>query len=332
VELPQTYVIDKFYTYSTKVKQYSHSLNGCCPICREGKSWNKKTRLFYFLNDDYLYCHNCSRSWSPVFWLKEVSGMSFKEIRKDVEDNGHDVKYTFVVNSESSDYNIDVPTLPGECVNLKDDLQLNYFRKQKAVNIAKEYCIERRLFTALNAPKTYYCCLNERYHGNRLIIPYYNDMDKIESYISRKILSTDTKIKYLCKFGTDKPIFNLHKVDENYPYLFIFEGQIDSMFVKNGIAISGTHLTTEQNDILIKMFPFHKRIWIFDNYRFEKKEVLKIIKNKLKKEECVFLYNDVFSEFKDLNEFCVKKEQDFVDPALIIDSSFSGQKGILKIQ
>lgn len=330
MDLPQSYTIDKFYTYSNKVRESQSYLNGCCPICREGNSWGSKRRLFYFLNHDYFYCHNCGCSWTPISWIKEVTGMSFKEIKEDLKHYDYDPKFKlFVESSENKVF--EMPVLPGECVNLKDDLQLKYFSSYEIVKEAYSYCSSRRLFTALNSPKTFYCCLNDKYHGNRLVIPYYNEKGKIESYISRKLLNTDFKAKYLIKFGSKKPIFNLYKIDENFPHIFLFEGQIDSMFLKNGVAISGVHLTEEQDSELTKLFPFHERIWVLDNYRFEEAEVTKIIAEKLKKREKVFLYDDDFKNFKDLNEYCVKKEQDFVDPALILNSCYSGEKGLIKL-
>jgi hypothetical protein len=142
-------------------------------------------------------------------------------------------------------------------------------------------------------------------------------------------LQSDEKAKYLLKSGEKKPVFNLDNVDENFPYIFIFEGQIDCMFIKNGIAVSGIHLTDEQEDILLREFPFHNIVWVLDNFRFEQEEVRNEIIKKLKKGESLFLYNGEFETFKDLNEYCVKKERDFVDPALILDGSFSGEKGLM---
>lgn len=286
--------------------------------------------MFYFLDEDYIYCHNCSRGWNTFFWIKEVTGMSFKQIKDELKDYSSDSNFKLIVD-HIEEKNFELPTLPGECVNLKDDLQLKYFSNYPVVKKAKDYCFERRLFTALNSPKTFYCCVNDKFHGNRLIIPYYNSVGKIESYISRKLLDNDSKAKYLVKFGSKKPIFNLDKIDENYPYIFIFEGQIDSMFVKNGVAVSGVLLTEEQEQILTRDFPFHNKIWVLDNYRFEKKEVLEVIKEKLVKGETLFFYPNDFAESKDLNEYCVKKGLDFVNPDLLISGSLKGDRGILKL-
>jgi len=330
VELPQPYVIDKIYSYSTDIRETNSYINGCCPICREGKSWGSKRRMFYFLNEDYIYCHNCNRGWNTFFWVKEVTGLSFKQIKEELKDYDYDPKFRLLVDGYEENH-FELPSLPGECVNLKDSLQVNYFKDYPAVKKAEEYCHSRRLFTAKNAPKTFYCCVNDKFHGNRLIIPFYNSSGKIESYISRKLLDSDKKAKYLVKFGSKKPIFNLDKIDENYPYIFIFEGQIDAMFVKNGIAVSGIVLTDEQEETLTKLFPFHNKIWVLDNYRFEKEEVVNSIKEKLKNNETIFFYPNDFADSKDLNEYCVKKGLDFVNPDLLISGSLKGDKGVMAL-
>jgi 6-phosphogluconate dehydrogenase (decarboxylating) len=103
------------------------------------------------------------------------------------------------------------------------------------------------------------------------------------------------------------------------------------MFVKNGIAVSGIILTDEQDETLTKLFPFHNRIWVLDNYRFEKEEVIDSIKEKLKNNETLFFYPNDFSDSKDLNDFCVKKGLDFIDPDLLISGCFSGDRGLLKL-
>lgn len=331
MQIPKPYTISKFYSYAGFVSQNRSYLNGACPICREGKNWGKKKRLFYFFNDDYLYCHNCSKSWTPYFWIKEATGMSFKEIMKDIRDyTGFDAStYEEVGGVIEDERSFQLPDLPGECVNLMDKLQLEYYKTHFIVNNAKSYCEKRRLFTAINAPKAFYVCIQDKYHKNRLIIPYYDDNGKIICYISRKLLDSDIRAKYLLKFNSDKPLFNLNKIDYDYPYIFIFEGAIDASFVKNAVAISGISMTEDQEHELNTRFPFHQKIWVFDNFRGEAKEVIDKIQKKLKEGAKVFTYPDEFKEDKDMNEYCIRKNLDFVNPDLIVKGSSVGLEALM---
>jgi len=59
--LPEAYIVQKFYQYAGRPKynRLAKTYQGGCPICREGKSWGKKRRLFYVTTDNFLHCHNC---------------------------------------------------------------------------------------------------------------------------------------------------------------------------------------------------------------------------------------------------------------------------------
>ena len=56
--IPKSYIIQKFYQYAgyPRFNKVSNTYYGCCPICREGKSWGKKRRLYYVVDDNTLYC------------------------------------------------------------------------------------------------------------------------------------------------------------------------------------------------------------------------------------------------------------------------------------
>lgn len=330
MDIPVAYTLSKFNQYCGKTVQNNRWANGSCPVCHEGDSFGKKKRLYFFFKDDYLFCHNCGQSWNPYFWIKEVTSMTWKEIRDEVKEyTGDDVG--FVERTFVSESNFEVPTLPGECVNISDVNQLIFYKDNWVVDKAIAYIKKRRLHTAKFSPKTYYVCLNDKYHKHRIIIPYYNEYGRIESYISRTFLDRDERMKYMLKFNSPKAIFNLDKIDITIPYVFIIEGPIDSMFIQNGVGISGVYLTDKQEDDLNAAHPFHKKIWIFDNFRKEGSTVKKIIADKLKDGETVFLYEGDFEPFKDLNEYCTAKEQDSIDPALIVNSSYSGGKGLLRL-
>lgn len=330
MEIPASYLISKFNIYTGNAVHSRNHLNGSCPICKEGNSFKKKKRLYYFPDEKYLYCHNCARGWTPYFWLKEVTHMTFKEILDDVKDyTGEEIDLSD--NNSFKETVFKIPDLPGECVNLKDPLQLEYYKDRPIVKTALNYCNSRRLFTAINAPKTFYVCVSDYTHKNRLIIPYFNAKGQIESYISRSLLAEDTHSKYLIKFNSQKPIFNLDKIDLSLPYIFILEGPIDAMFVPNGIAVSGLTLTDNQESILTTHYPLHSRIWILDNFKKEKEQVIKKIQEKLKNDETLFFYENEFAPFKDMNEYCVQKKSDSIEPDLILKSCFKGSQGLLKM-
>ena len=56
--IPEGYVAEKFYQYAgyPKYKKLTNVYEAGCPICREGKSWGKKRRLYYVVKDNYIFC------------------------------------------------------------------------------------------------------------------------------------------------------------------------------------------------------------------------------------------------------------------------------------
>jgi hypothetical protein len=331
MQIPSSYTSSKFFQYCGKAVRNNRYLNGSCPICREGKSWGKKKRLYYFPQDDYLYCQNCSGSWTPAFWIKEVTGMSWKELKSDVEEyTGEQIEY-LDLNKGQDIMSYDMPVLPPECVNVTDVNQLKFYIDNWVVKKGLAYIKSRRLDTARFSPKSYYICLNDKYYKNRLIIPYYDQSGRIDSYIGRTFLAKDERLKYLLKFNSPKHIFNLNLINPEFPWVFPIEGPIDCMFVQNGAGISGTSLTEKQENDLNNIHPLHKKIWIFDNYRFEGDVVRNKIADKLKEGETVFMYGDDFEQYKDMNAYCVAKNLDQVDTGLIIKHSYTGQKGLLML-
>lgn len=329
MQLPQSYTQSKVKQLIGFPVHSRNQINGCCPVCREGKSWGKKKRFFYYTDKDFMFCFNCSRSWTPYWFIKEVTGMTFAQIKEDVGEDLED-NYQLQVNQDFRENSFILPDLPGECINLREQSQIEYFKKYSIIQTALNYCKKRRLFSAINTPKTFFVCLKDRYHQDRLIIPFYGNNHKIESYTSRKLNDFDVGPKYLLKFNSDKPLFNIDKIDVNFPFIFLFEGQIDAMFVKNGVAVSGLTLTDKQEEQL-SQFIFHKRIWVIDNLLTEHESVRKKVIEKFKDGDTIFLFKDEFSKFKDLNEYCTEKGLDSVDPDLLLKYSFTGEKGIFNI-
>ena len=82
--LPEEFVVTKFLQYAgyAKYKRLANVYEGGCPICREGKSWGSKRRLFYLPKKKIICCHNCGWYSAPLTWIKKVSGLDDIEIIK----------------------------------------------------------------------------------------------------------------------------------------------------------------------------------------------------------------------------------------------------------
>lgn len=329
-ELPTEYIIQKFCQFAgyPKYKKGSNVYNGGCPNCHEGKSWNRKSRLNYIIEKNIIHCFNCNKTWSPINWIIENSGLSYQEILKEAKD----YNFTPIEQNNAVIIRPESESLPVDSINLFDKQQTDYFSKSHVVIDALKYIKDRRLNTAINRPRALYISLKDFIHKNRLIIPYYDYTGKIIWYQSRAIYKKDEKDrpKYMSKLNSDKSIFGIDKINEQFDYLFIFEGPIDSMFVKNGIAMGGISMT-ELQETQLKRYQLYKKIWILDNQINDNKDVKKVVIKLFENGETVFLWPDKFKGIKDINELCVKVRKDNINPDFFIKNSYEGSIGLGKL-
>lgn len=336
--IPETYLVEQLHlhlfklTYNKGTKVY----NSCCPFCREGKHWGVKKRLYYILKDRYAYCHNCGYSGKDIKFLTDLTGKTFFEIKKEIEqyDNTIDLDISKFKQEETPQLNL--PSLPTDCINLFDNQQVKYYNDNKVVKAAVELVVNRRLNTAINKPHALYLSLTDKYHRNRLIIPFYNEKGDIIFYQSRAIFNTKDKnyVKYKSKAGAIRSLYGIHSIDYNIQNVFIFEGPIDSFFVKNGVAMCGitekgglfNHLQKEQ---LSKLFLLEE-IYILDNQWLDRASFYKTeyLLNENKK---VFIWPRN-QKLKDFNDICIKAKRDEISPSFIYKHTYNGLKGELLLK
>lgn len=316
--IPETYVLNKFYAYSgdPEHKKYENVYNAGCPICKEGNSWGVKKRLYYYPESGSFYCFNCSKSWNALKWICEASDTTPEEIYSEINEN----VISFDVSKKPSIYSLkkkEIPDLPHDSINLFDDVQRRYYKDNNFFKVAYEYLKSRRLDTAINRSQYLYMSLTDYYHKNRLCIPFKDRSGKVIFYQTRSLDNTNPK--YLGKVGYDKSLYGIDNVDSSLEYIFIFEGPIDSMFVKNGVSAAGLSLNQLQRKQLNE-FPFHKKIWVLDNPLFDKTAKEKI-KELSSKGEHVFMWNPSM-KYKDFNEMAMHQKLDEIDYNLIVNGSF----------
>jgi hypothetical protein len=327
-KLPNELIEQYFMRYAGYAKRKSNGvLNGGCPICREdnGKYWKKRSRLYFVPENQLIYCHNCNRSWFPINWIKEVSGLTYKEILK--ESQGFD--YYFEEEPEIIK-KTNTQTLPYDSINLFDPVQLKYYETNPVVRDAVAEIKRRRLDTATNKT-TLYISLKDFIHKNRLCIPFYDSNNKIPFYQTRALYKKDeTYGKYLSKMNSEKTIFGLNKIDSSVPYLFMTEGPIDCMFVsKNGASMGGLSISALQRSMLSKYIGF-ELIWILDN-QLNNEHVFEKYSNLLSTGERVFIWPKLYKNFKDINELCVATKQNSIKYDFFLKNSYTGKEGLILI-
>ena len=332
--IPEEFVVQKFYQYANKPKynRLTRTYQGGCPICKEGKSWGIKRRLFYVTKKNLIFCHNCGWSGNPIKWIMQVSGDSYTTVINEVQQVDN-----IKISVEREEKKLITEDLPEDSINLFDDNQVNFYKDNSIVSEVLKYIKDRRLDTAINRPQKLYTSLKDFTHKNRLIIPFF-DNNKPIYYQSRTVLENDKKIrpKYLSKRNGEKSVFNIDNVTSDIDYIFIFEGPIDSFFIRNGVAVAGiqedsyttfTQLQAQQ----IKRYPLHKIIWVLDS-QWQDEAGLKKSYKLAENDELIFIWPEIVGKkFKDFNEMCCTLGTDEVKPEFVIKNSNSGLKAKLML-
>ena len=326
--VPEEYVIQKFYQFcgAPKYNKHNKTYQGSCPICREGKSWLKKKRCYYIPSNNNVFCHNCGWSGVPLRWLKEVTGLDLNDIKKEIGEL--DTNQIVEVQTEKK---IVVDTLPTDSINLLDNIQVEYYKDEIIVQRAIEYLTYRRLNTAHNKPTAIFLSLTDKLHKNRIIIPFYDEFNKIVHYQTRTLLKADEKTwpRYISKQGSEKTLFNFNKIDSNLDAYFVFEGPLNACFTANGIAVAGIQenshqLFTDKQQQQINQLHFMKRIWVLDSQWLDSAALKKsLILAELN--ENVFIWPEKIGRVKkDFNDIAIHANIDQISNDFIKSNTFTG--------
>ena len=191
IVVPEQYTIQVLYEniYKITYNKYSHSYNGCCPICKEGSSWGKKKRFFYIPKKDLAYCHNCGYSKKTLGFLLDITNKPLHFLINEIKK--FDVEIQLPVKEVKEEKKVIDKSLPEDCINLSDISQIEYYKDNSAVIAALNLIKTRKLNKGINRPKTFYISLKDKVHKNRLILPFYDENGNIIFYQSRGLMKKD---------------------------------------------------------------------------------------------------------------------------------------------
>lgn len=228
-----------------------------CPNCFDGKSKNKRGR--FYDNGKFFKCWNCRAYMDRITYDKKMG--------IDVFQHAWNIKPSF----GSIDNNIVKPIISIVENNILPDSVINEIKYKN--DILFDFFISRDLpketWSNFGYIDNFYRVqkkynddeYKEKVFDKRIVIIYKNKQGKIAGLNGRSINKDETSCKYL-KFKTKYNyhyIFNLDRVDKSKPVI-ITEGEIDSMFFDNAIAIGGTN--NYNKDILNSITD---RIYLLDN-------------------------------------------------------------------
>jgi len=334
ISVPDQYIANILYEniYKISYNKFNKTYNGCCPFCREGKSWGVKKRFYYIPKTQSTYCHNCGYSKGAINFIVDLTNKPLHFVINDIKN--HDGEIVEVKQEEVKKVND--KSLPQDCINLSDENQVSYYKDNSIVKLALDLINERKLTNAINKPRTFYLSLTDKVHKNRLILPFYNENDDIIFYQSRGLTKKDLyeRPKYLSKVGAERSLYGVHNIDHNLDNVFVFEGPIDSYFCENGIATCGITensdkmFTSLQKEQLNKLNLLEK-VFVLDSQWLDKASLSKSLILADNNEKIFIWPKELGKKFKDFNDICVAGNRDKIKPEFILKNTHSGLKAKL---
>jgi hypothetical protein len=273
-------------------KRNGNDINFRCPICGDSQKSKLKMRGHYYINTHSYYCFNCDTALTGTGLLQALSGEDFNSLKSEYlkikYKDKSTKKKTINTNSNSQEFNF---------FNLTNSIPKQY---QNALTAnAFEYLDKRKIFDSPFFNNKFYSYINED-NQEYLVIPWI--INGIECYYQINDFNKYGDRKYIFPTNKDKLIYGLDNVDCDFPYLILFEGVFDSIFVKNGLAIGGKKLTNLQKAILKTRYPNHELVLALDNDTAGITSMLKAAKQD--KQMKYFNWAKILkTDCKDINEY-----------------------------
>lgn len=240
-----------------------------CPYCNDSRKKESKTRGYVYRkhNDLFFKCHNCLKGTTFSNFLKFLDPVLHKEYVFERFTSGdthpnHNYKKPILVSSETK----------SKFQNKKSiyDIGLESIKDLPDGHYAKEY-IRSRSIPVEHWNKLFFCSDFKKYVSGvnatkaknlkdkdpRIVIPFFNESGVMTAIQGRALEDSNARYVTIKTKEENNKIYGLERINKN-TQVWIFEGPIDSLFVKNGLATAGSDLTS-----LIEDFP--EAIFVFDN-------------------------------------------------------------------
>jgi hypothetical protein len=156
----------------------------------------------------------------------------------------------------------------------------------------------------------------------RLVIPYFNSHGKVIAFQGRAFGKEEPKYYTIKIDETEEKIYGLERIDYS-KRIFVVEGPIDSLFLPNAIAVSGSSFDTPT----IRQLLTNATI-VMDNEP-RSKEITKQLAKYIDKGYNVVMYPDTVVE-KDINEMILSGRTPAQILELINNNTFTGMEAKLR--
>lgn len=270
-------------------------LNMRCPICGDSKKSSTKKRGWYYMKNASFYCFNCSTGMSGIKFLEFISGNSYADIRKE-----YMKLYLKTGKSLSLSASYDIPSEEPSVFQLQSIVKPEW--KQALSDKAKAYLSERKVTEAPFLKENLYSCYTKK-GEEYIMIPW--RLNGVDAYFQLNDFQKLHSLKYIFPKDKKKLLYGLDNIDISWPYIIVFEGVYDSLFVKNGIATGTKSVTDYQLKLIKERFPRHQLVISFDNDKAGITSMVKLLKNG--SDFKYFKWFNKNTQQKDINDYIISK-------------------------
>ena len=268
-----------------KFKEKNGTFNCRCPICGDSQK-NKHKARGYFLSKQGVYkyfCHNCGATRTVENFLKEIAPNLLQEYKLEVLKEKQEV--LDVLNPDK------LPDLPS-AVDDAADVMSKYSSKPSFTDLNKRPFTELKKISSLthNHPAHVYIrsrMIPSPYHYKifyvengyewakkwlpekftsefkgkdpRVVMPMCDKKGKCFGAVARGILPTQQRYLKMVWSEDSGFVYGLESVDIAKT-IYVVEGQFDSMFLPNCIAVGSMHF-----DLIKKHLPDQDVVIVLDN-------------------------------------------------------------------
>lgn len=316
-------------------KQKSDYLwNASCCICGDSSSKKTKARLYIYRQKTGLFvkCHKCGYSTNLGNLIKYIDSNLYSEyVLERYQDN---VK----PHNDHRKLEEALPVLKPVKLDLLEDDILSKLKRidtlsdsHAAVRYAVTRQIPKKYWHLLYYTPKFFKYVNENIKFQfpnldqdhpRLIIPFFTPAGKCFALQGRAFGKETPKYFTIKIDETQEKIFGLERVDYSKPIL-ITEGPIDSLFLPNAIAVSGSSFDTPT----IRQILTNATI-VSDNEP-RHKDVVKILEKNINSGYSVCMFPELVKE-KDINEMIMngRSSEEIFD--IIKENTYTGIEARLR--
>jgi transcription elongation factor Elf1 len=269
-----------------------------CPLCGDSSKNKTKARGYvYRKKNDYFYmCHNCGASTNFYNFLDKVDPTLVKEYALERYKNGNGGD-----NYKKPDFEeFKTKTTFKQKLNLPSisDLPDEHYAKTYVLsrNIPEEH--HSNLYYAEDFKKFVESLEIEKdglkEDDPRLIIPFYDEEKNLVAFQGRSL--GESKLRYITvKLDKDNyKVFGLDRINQD-EMIYVVEGPIDSLFLKNAVATADSNLMA-----ISKLFDRSKVTLVYDNEP-RNKELHKQMERAIEEHYNVVIWPEMIDK-KDIND------------------------------